>query len=246
MSAANYRWGHVKRPSALGPLQTAVPAITSRDRFLVRHAPSRRSPPCPRRPPRRRSRSRMPMDRRRRAGRRRRPADSRCCFGGPRLREGAQLARIIASCRWDPPINEPATRELGTGVRPPPTAGGGNHAGGVQSSRAGSEPPTVTTPSSERRTSWMKDETTQGILTVARGVLADLDAVVLERVLESARDVTAARYAALGVLDEARTGLSQISHARSRRGHPPTDRPSAHGSWGARRTEPQSGAAAAR
>jgi hypothetical protein len=39
----------------------------------------------------------------------------------------------------------------------------------------------------------MKDETTQGILTVARGVLADLDvAVVLERVLESARDVTAA------------------------------------------------------
>ena len=77
----------------------------------------------------------------------------------------------------------------------------------------------------------MKDETTQGILTVARGVLADLDVtVVLERVLESARDVTAARYAALGVLDEARTGLSQFltlgldADARRRIGPLPTGR----------------------
>ena len=75
------------------------------------------------------------------------------------------------------------------------------------------------------------DEATRGILTVARGVLADLDvAVVLERVLESAREVTGARYAALGVLDEARAELSQFltlgidQETRRRIGPRPTGR----------------------
>ena len=41
------------------------------------------------------------------------------------------------------------------------------------------------------------------MLDVARSVLAELDLeVVLERVLESARELTGARYAALGVLGE--------------------------------------------
>jgi signal transduction histidine kinase len=69
------------------------------------------------------------------------------------------------------------------------------------------------------------------MLTVARSVLADLDvAVVLERVLESAREVTGARYAALGVLDETRAELSQFltlgidEQTRERIGPLPTGR----------------------
>ncbi|HYB25070.1 MAG TPA: GAF domain-containing sensor histidine kinase [Solirubrobacteraceae bacterium] len=50
-----------------------------------------------------------------------------------------------------------------------------------------------------------------GILDVARGVLADLDLdVVLERVVEAARDLTGARYAAIGVLDGSRTELERF------------------------------------
>jgi signal transduction histidine kinase len=50
-----------------------------------------------------------------------------------------------------------------------------------------------------------------GVLDVARGVLADLDLdVVLERVIEAARDLTGARYAAVGVLDPARTELERF------------------------------------
>ena len=53
------------------------------------------------------------------------------------------------------------------------------------------------------------DQATRAILTIARGVLEELDVgLVLERVVEAAREMTAARYAALGVLDESRTGLS--------------------------------------
>ena len=45
------------------------------------------------------------------------------------------------------------------------------------------------------------DKAARGMLDVARSVLAELDLeVVLERVLESARELTGARYAALGVL----------------------------------------------
>jgi signal transduction histidine kinase len=66
------------------------------------------------------------------------------------------------------------------------------------------------------------DRTTQGILDVARSVLADLDLdQVLYRVLESAQELTEARYAALGVLNETRTelasfltrGIAEASHA---------------------------------
>jgi signal transduction histidine kinase len=48
-------------------------------------------------------------------------------------------------------------------------------------------------------------------LTIARTVLGDLDIeVVLERVLESARELTGARYAALGVLDDSRLELARF------------------------------------
>ena len=57
----------------------------------------------------------------------------------------------------------------------------------------------------------MMDQATRGVLSTARLVLEDLDLeVVLGRVLESARDLTGARYAALGVLDESRTELSRF------------------------------------
>lgn len=55
------------------------------------------------------------------------------------------------------------------------------------------------------------DGAARGVLDVARGVLAELDLdVVLDRVLESARDLTGARYAALGVLDDSRTELARF------------------------------------
>jgi signal transduction histidine kinase len=55
------------------------------------------------------------------------------------------------------------------------------------------------------------DPATLEILTIARSVLDELDLeVVLERVLKSARDLTDARFAALGVLDEGRTELARF------------------------------------
>jgi len=55
------------------------------------------------------------------------------------------------------------------------------------------------------------DRAARGMLDVARSVLAELDLeVVLERVLESARDLTGARYAALGVLGESGTDLDRF------------------------------------
>jgi signal transduction histidine kinase len=55
------------------------------------------------------------------------------------------------------------------------------------------------------------DPATLEILTIARGVLDELDLeVVLERVLKSARDLTHARFAALGVLSEGRTELARF------------------------------------
>ncbi|HET6506079.1 MAG TPA: GAF domain-containing protein [Baekduia sp.] len=51
----------------------------------------------------------------------------------------------------------------------------------------------------------------QGVLELARSVLEDLDVeVVLERVLVAARELTGARYAAIGILDEERTGLARF------------------------------------
>jgi signal transduction histidine kinase len=55
------------------------------------------------------------------------------------------------------------------------------------------------------------DQATRGVVSVARVALEDLDLqLVLERVLESARELTGARYAALGVLDESRTELARF------------------------------------
>jgi signal transduction histidine kinase len=55
------------------------------------------------------------------------------------------------------------------------------------------------------------DRATQSILDVARGVLAELDLdVVLEQVLTSAQELTGARYAAIGVLNESRTELARF------------------------------------
>src|SRR5581483_84527 len=49
------------------------------------------------------------------------------------------------------------------------------------------------------------------LLDVGRGLVGELDAeVVLERILEEARDLTGAGYAALGVLDETRSELERF------------------------------------
>lgn len=57
----------------------------------------------------------------------------------------------------------------------------------------------------------MIDQATRSLLGVARGVLDDLDVeVVLEHMLEAARELTDARYAALGVLDRSKTELSRF------------------------------------
>ena len=55
------------------------------------------------------------------------------------------------------------------------------------------------------------DQTARGVLGIARSVLAELDVdSVLNRVLMSARELTGARYAALGVLDSSRTELERF------------------------------------
>ena len=55
------------------------------------------------------------------------------------------------------------------------------------------------------------DQATQVVLTVTRSVLEQLDVeTVLERVLDSARVLTGAQYAALGVLNESATGLERF------------------------------------
>src|SRR5664279_3135264 len=80
-------------------------------------------------------------------------------------------------------------------------------------------------------TSSGRGDVSRGVLDVARGVLDDLDVeAVLERVLAAARDMTGARYAALGVLDESRTQLARFlslgidDSARRMIGPPPTGR----------------------
>ncbi len=69
------------------------------------------------------------------------------------------------------------------------------------------------------------------VLGVARGVLGDLDLErVLQRVLESTRELAGARYAAIGVLDESRTALARFittgvdELTRGEIGSPPTGR----------------------
>jgi signal transduction histidine kinase len=55
------------------------------------------------------------------------------------------------------------------------------------------------------------DQAARGVLKVARSVLEQLDTEqVLDRVLDAARELTGARYAALGVLDDSRTELARF------------------------------------
>lgn len=55
------------------------------------------------------------------------------------------------------------------------------------------------------------DPATRSVLSLARSVLGELDLdVVLERVLEASRELTGAKYAALGVLDETRRELARF------------------------------------
>ena len=90
-----------------------------------------------------------------------------------------------------------------------------------------------------RRVGWMSEQlgsvegvvnvASRDVLDVARGVLGELDVErVLERVLESARELTGARYAAIGVLDVSRTVLARFittgvdESTRREIGAPPT------------------------
>jgi signal transduction histidine kinase len=55
------------------------------------------------------------------------------------------------------------------------------------------------------------DQATRAVLDVARSVLEELDVeLVLKRLLESARALTGANYAALGVLDQSQTALARF------------------------------------
>jgi len=55
------------------------------------------------------------------------------------------------------------------------------------------------------------NQAVRGVLSIARGVLDELELeVVLAQVLEASRELTGARYAALGVLDESRTELAEF------------------------------------
>lgn len=69
------------------------------------------------------------------------------------------------------------------------------------------------------------------LLDVARGLVAELDPeTILSRILASARDLTGARYAALGILDEQRGRLEHFltigidEHTRAAIGTPPSGR----------------------
>ena len=75
------------------------------------------------------------------------------------------------------------------------------------------------------------DERARGLLEVASGVLGELDLeVVIDRLLESARELTGARYAALGILNASRTELERLvtagisEHARAGIGAVPRGR----------------------
>ena len=75
------------------------------------------------------------------------------------------------------------------------------------------------------------DAGTRAVLRLARSVLGELNVdLVLGRVLEASRDLTRAKYAALGVLDETRIQLARFltlgidEPTRLEIGHPPTGR----------------------
>jgi signal transduction histidine kinase len=57
----------------------------------------------------------------------------------------------------------------------------------------------------------LDNERLERLLDVGRGLLSDLDlGAILDRLIELARELTGARYAALGILDERRTELEQF------------------------------------
>lgn len=60
----------------------------------------------------------------------------------------------------------------------------------------------------------LTDEQLKQLLEVGRSLVSELDLkTLLRRVLESARDLTGAAYAALGILNEDKTGLERFLHA---------------------------------
>src|SRR5947209_10043994 len=66
-------------------------------------------------------------------------------------------------------------------------------------------------PPGDRMSDRPDDDRIRRLLDVGRSLVAELDPeVVLERILEEARQITGARYAALGVMDEQRTELERF------------------------------------
>ena len=60
----------------------------------------------------------------------------------------------------------------------------------------------------------LTDERLEQLLEVGRAIVSELDPeTVLRRVLDAARDLTGARYAALGVLNKDKTGLERFLHS---------------------------------
>ena len=60
----------------------------------------------------------------------------------------------------------------------------------------------------------LTDERVEQLLEVGRAIVSELDPeVVLRRVLDAARDLTGAKYAALGILNEDKTGLERFLHS---------------------------------
>jgi signal transduction histidine kinase len=76
----------------------------------------------------------------------------------------------------------------------------------------------------------MSDRGIENVLELARSVLGDLDVeAVLERVLSAGRELTGARYAAIGVLDEDRTALARFITQGLERGERDRIGPPPHG-----------------
>jgi hypothetical protein len=97
-------------------------------------------------------------------------------------------------------------------TQPDPTGGrgGGLHSVGTESGAPADKSEPATEPPIAVQTGSMEDVSAR-VLDVARSVLEDLDVeVVLERALVAARDVTGARYAALGILDASRMQLGRF------------------------------------
>ena len=76
----------------------------------------------------------------------------------------------------------------------------------------------------------LTDERLEQLLEVGRSIVSELDLeTLLRRVLDAARDLTGAEYAALGVLDEDKTGLERFLNSGIDEADPAADRPAAAG-----------------